>query len=78
MKNNHKIYFKNYNLVITDRISKNEDGTAILLKSLIEYELIILDCQEEIKTIEFTIVKLRLENNKALFIISMYSPGDVR
>lgn len=77
LKENHRLYFEKYKLIRTDRISKN-GGTAILLKEQIEFEQIFLDCQDKIKTIKFTIIRLRLKNNKALFIISMYSPGDVR
>lgn len=53
-------------------------GTAIIINKLITFEKINLACLNKLKNLEVTIIKLKLKNNKNLYIISAYSPGDAR
>lgn len=78
LKNIHKIFLKKYNIIRNDRIIGKGGGTAIIIKKEINFENIILSRQNNTKKLESTIIKIKINNNKNLFILSVYSLGDVR
>ncbi|XP_017892292.1 uncharacterized protein LOC108632312 [Ceratina calcarata] len=75
----HKISFKNYNFVRSDRPNAVlGGGTAILLKKDIPFELIKQPSSKQNKILEYTIVKITTQSNEHLFLISAYAPSDNR
>lgn len=70
----HKIQFKNYDIIRTDRYNATQGGgTAILIKKPIAYQHITPKSQQENNKLETTIIKLELKENENLFIISAYT-----
>lgn len=74
----HKLYFKNYNVYRNDRIVGKGGGTAILTRKQIAVEHVNLICQTKIKTIETSVLQIKLQNKNNLFIISAYAPGNIK
>lgn len=75
----HKIQFKNYNLIRTDRPkAKQGGGTAILVSREIEYEQVYSPNTLMNKTLEYTIISIKLNRTKKLFIISAYATNNNR
>lgn len=72
----HIITFKKYNVVRNDRPnSQFGGGTAILLDCNLKYQHVQLNELHNGKGIESTIIKLKLKNDKQLYIISVYCSG---
>ena len=71
----YKVHYPNYSIIRTDRpFSTRGGGTAILIKEhIIAYEKIFTPSSNHNELIEYTIIKIKLNNNKKLFIISMYA-----
>lgn len=68
---NHKISFRNYNMIRNDRLdNKGGGGTAILIKRPLKYT--VVQTPNTLKTIESTIIKLELNNTKNLLIATVY------
>lgn len=78
LNNRHRIEFKNYNIVRNDRENnKGGGGTAILISSKFKFVKVNLKSEHIIKCLETTIIKLKINNNQNLFIISAYASGNV-
>lgn len=72
----HQFNPADYNLIRTDRpAAMAGGGTAILIKNNINYEHIRHPSSLSNKLIEYSIVKLHL-NNSSLYIISLYATND--
>ena len=72
LNKNHKLAFKDYNMIRNDRESAwNGGGTAILIRKNIIFEIINI---KKLKLIETSIIKLKLNNTQNLFIICAYAP----
>jgi hypothetical protein len=71
LNNRHKIYFKNYNLIRNDRPDSTKGGgTGILIKST--HKFTIVPNPKNLKSAECTLINLHLNNNKQIFIASIY------
>lgn len=70
----HILRFIDYNVIRTDRQdSIHSGGTAILIKQHFKYKQIFINTLIKPKVIETTIIKLKLDNDNNLFIISLYA-----
>lgn len=70
----HVLTFSRYNIIRNDnRANIRAGGTAILIREDIEYEIIHEPDIEKNKTIQTTIIKLNLLQNKKLFIVAGYA-----
>lgn len=69
----HKVQFKNYNFIRTDRITKQGGGTGILIKTDIKFERI--DNQQSlIQNLEYTAIKIFSGKGGSFFVASVYLP----
>ncbi|CAD6212894.1 GSCOCG00011074001-RA-CDS [Cotesia congregata] len=70
----HKIEFKNYQIIRRDRPdSKRGGGVAILIKSPIKYEIVNTKFSDNTKSLENIIIRLKICQNKNLFIVATYA-----
>lgn len=76
LKNKHKVLFSKYETFRNDRQSDAGGGTAVICKNIFKTEQIA--CDPNIKSFEYTMVKVYLSNNKYLFIIAIYKPPSVQ
>ena len=70
IKKNHKIMFKNYNIIRNDRSNNQGGGTAILVKNTINFDILPNNLTSQ--ALEYTAIKLNLANNKSIYIFSIY------
>lgn len=49
-------------------------GTGIIIKNNIKHEVVTLKRAHLLKTIELSIIKIKIDNQSKLFVISMYAP----
>ena len=73
----YKPYFPNYTILRSDRpSSKRGGGTAILIKENISHERIYTPSSAHNKILEYTIIKIKLNHNKKLYVISAYANNE--
>lgn len=72
LNNKAQLHFKNYKIYRNDRNTNNGGGTAILIKEKIDSEYI--KTPTNVKSIECCIAVIKAENNKKIFISSIYKP----
>lgn len=71
---NHKIQFKDYNIVRNDRPnSKQGGGTAVLIKKPLKFKHISLNSQSTNENFENTIIQMQINKKENLFIVSAYA-----
>lgn len=70
LNSKHKISFQNYNVIRNDRHSNRGVGTAIIISNKFVYE--ILPNNLTSASLEYTLIKLRVSNNRSLFLCSTY------
>ena len=79
LNKSHIVSFKNYNIVRRDRPNAIQGGgTAILIKREIPFEIVDLPSAANNEILEFTIIKIRMNNNKSLYLGSLYAKNDNR
>lgn len=78
LKKIHKISFNNYQIIRNDRAKGKGGGTAIIVSNKIPFKIIQTSCQAHFNSIEITIIKISISNNRNLFVIIAYAPGNVR
>lgn len=72
----HKLEFDQYNIIRRDRPnSKRSGGTAILIKTHIKHKPYTNIATKSFKFLETTIVKIPMNDNKMLYIVSAYYPS---
>lgn len=77
LNKNHKVQFKNYAMIRTDRPrSKQGGGTAILINRKIDFEIVHFPNSANNSTLEYTIISLKLNRVKKLFVISAYATNN--
>ncbi|XP_033318466.1 uncharacterized protein LOC117216041, partial [Bombus bifarius] len=70
----HNVHFKNYSMIRHDRPNASQgEGTAILIKNPIKYKTILIDKITSFKTLETTIIKIKISNKENLFITAAYA-----
>ncbi|XP_050488682.1 uncharacterized protein LOC126872621 [Bombus huntii] len=70
----HKVHFKNYTMIRHDRPNASQGGgTAILIKNPIKYKTILIDKITSFRTLETTIIKIKISNKDNLFITAAYA-----
>ncbi|XP_033347677.1 uncharacterized protein LOC117232433 [Bombus vosnesenskii] len=70
----HNVHFKNYIMIRHDRPNASQGGgTAILIKNPIKYKTILIDKITSFKTLETTIIKIKISNKENLFITAAYA-----
>ena len=71
----HKVQFKNYNIVRTDRPNATQSGgTAILVRKQLKFKHIAINLNKNNNNkLETTVVRIRMNNNDNLFLISAYA-----
>ena len=75
MEKNHRLFFEGYTIFRSDRSANKGGGTALLIKKEIKCKCIIM---KDLKLIETTIIRMDLENNNKLFIISAYASCSIK
>lgn len=70
LNENHKVSFSNYNVYRNDRLIDSGGGTAIICKNVYKVEQMPHD--NNIKSLEYTMVKVFLSNNELFYVISVY------
>ena len=79
LNKNHRITFRDYNVIRTDRHGAIQGGgTAILIKNKIKYEIINTPSSKFNKILEYTIIKVCTNTPNSLYIISAYATNDSR
>lgn len=77
LNSRHNLQFKDYSIIRTDRPSSTHGGgTAIMIKDNIQYEQVYYPSSARNKLLEYTIVKVKTNNSKNLFIVSIYATND--
>lgn len=67
----HKIALKNYTIVRNDRLkNRRGGGTAIVVKNTIKVQTINLINRHKLIILEISVIKINLQNNKNLLVIS--------
>ncbi|XP_050484052.1 uncharacterized protein LOC126870410 [Bombus huntii] len=70
----HNVHFKNYSMIRHDKPNTSQGGgTAILIKNPIKYKTILIDKITSFKTLETTIIKIKISNKENLFITAAYA-----
>lgn len=76
LNSKHKIYFENYNFIRTDRENARQSGgTAIIIRNDIKFKKIKILGIQKFSCIETTIISLKLQNNKLMYIVAIYGPS---
>lgn len=73
LNNKHKLKFDNHTIIRTDRPNRNGGGTAIIADNKLEITTITTPNSLRIKLIEYTAIKVAVNANKTLIIISIYA-----
>lgn len=77
LNKNHKITFKDYHIVRTNRPNaKQGGGTAIIIKRSIPFDIINYPSLSLNEILEYSIIKISTYNNYSLYIISAYAKND--
>lgn len=72
----HKLTYERYNLIRRDRPNSNRGGgTAILVKNDIKHKVYTNNIIRSFKYLETTIIKIPMNCNKTLYVISAYYPS---
>ena len=75
----HVISFKNYELIRRDRPNAIQgEGTAILIKRGIPFEVVDLPSQATNEILEHTIIKVSMSNINSSYLVSIYARNDNR
>lgn len=70
----HKLIIDGHKIIRTDRPGPNRGGgTAIVIKQQIEHTILTTPNSSSNKIIEYTLIKIKLNNNKSLIIGSLYA-----
>ena len=73
----HKLQFKDYDIVRTDRPGALKGGgSAIMIKNSIQYTQIFTPTSMNNEITEFTIIKIKLKNNFNLYVVSLYANNE--
>lgn len=73
----HKLSFRDFSLIRTDRPnSKQGGGTAILIRTDIKFNKIIINKELPNAVLEYTILETTIADNSKLYFISTYAPGN--
>ena len=79
LNKNHKISFKDYNIIRTDRHNATQGGgTAIVIKKNIKYEIIESPSSKLNQILEYSIIKIANNSSNVFYIISAYATNDSR
>lgn len=78
LKNRHKFFFKKFNIIRNDKITGKGGRTTIIINKEINFKNIVILGQNNLRKLESNIIKIKLNDNENLFILIIYSPGDVR
>lgn len=71
LKKEHRITYKDFDIIRNDRDYNSGGGTAILVKKNIHYDIINLD-KNLFKFIETTIIRTKVSEDKNILIIAIY------
>ncbi|XP_076379050.1 uncharacterized protein LOC143259674 [Megalopta genalis] len=75
----HKLFFKDYNLIRTDRPnSKQGGGTAILIRNSFKYKTRNIRTDNANPCLEFTIIEISLPDNHKLLLIAGYATSNCK
>ena len=72
----HNLKFDGYQIFRNDRLNNKGGGSALLIKNTIKCTAVF--ATKKLKLLECTIVKINLNSEKKLFIISAYASGTVK
>lgn len=74
LNNRHHFTLADYSIVRNDRETDSGGGTALLIKNNIKFSIIAI--KNKLKILEVSIIQIKLQKNKKLFIISAYAPRE--
>ena len=70
----HKVHYKNYSIIRHDRPNATQGGgTAILIKKPLKFKIIQNDKITNFKSLETTIIKIKINNKENLSITAAYA-----